>query len=111
MVSPCSIVDPVDAIILAACIPETCRGNVGIVDAEFGEELVGRQVAMFGGYLVVFVVLFVLAPELLASAVIAGIVAVLVIVFTGDFALYAREIRVSSVSSRTEEDESHIAVD
>jgi len=64
-----------------------------------------------GTYLVVLVVLFVFASELLASAVIAGIVAVLAIVFTGGLALYACGTEVSSVTNRTEGAESHVMAD
>ena len=63
-----------------------------------------------GTYLVVLVVLFVFASELLASAVIAGIVALLAIASAGGVAVYTRGRRSPSTEDHVE-DESAVPAD
>lgn len=68
-------------------------------------------VGSVGAYLVLLVVVYLLAPGLLASAVIAGIVALLALVGGGGAALYMQARRSPSVASYTADDESSVSAD
>lgn len=62
-------------------------------------------VGSVGAYLVLLVAMYLLAPGLVASAVIAGIVAILALVGAGGVALYVRGRRSLTVANRSADDE------